>query len=47
MGRLGDWDRVEKKSKPIKFSREDEIWEYVKLSVWVIGAGFYFYFLFF
>ncbi len=45
MGRLGDWDKVEK-NKPIKFSREDEIWEYVKMMIWVLGGLTYLYFLF-
>ena len=46
MGRLGDWDKVEKRRKPIKFSREDEIWEYVKMMIWVLGGLTYLYFLF-
>jgi len=46
MGRLGDWDKVEKRQKPIKFSREDEIWEYVKMMIWVLGGLTYLYFLF-
>ena len=25
MGRLGDWDKVEKKPRPVKFTRGDEI----------------------
>ena len=47
MGRLGEWDRVEKRQKPIKFSREDEIWEYVKMSLIIISGLTYLYFLFF
>ena len=46
MGRLGEWDRVEKRQKPIKFSREDEIWEYVNMSLIIIGGLTYLYFLF-
>ena len=46
MGRLGDWDKVEKRQKPVKFSREDEIWEYVKMMIWVLGGLTYLYFLF-
>ena len=46
MGRLGDWDKVEKRRKPVKFSREDEIWEYVKMMIWVLGGLTYLYFLF-
>ncbi len=46
MGRLGDWDKVEKSRKPVKFSREDEIWEYVKMMIWVLGGLTYLYFLF-
>lgn len=46
MGRLGDWDKVEKRNRPIKFTRADELWEYAKMSVWVLLACTYLYFLF-
>ena len=46
MGRLGEWDKVEKRQRPIKFSRGDEIWEYVKMSLIIIGGLTYLYFLF-
>ena len=43
MGRLGDWDKVEKKPRPIKFTRNDEIWEYTKLGVFIILSYLFFH----
>ena len=31
MGRLGDWDKVEKKRRAIKYTRSDELWDYFKM----------------
>jgi len=46
MGRLGDWDKVERKRRPIKFTRSDEIWEYTKMGIMILAALTYAYFLF-
>ena len=46
MGRLGDWDKVERKPKQIKFSRNDELFEYFKMFLIIcIGIG-YLWFIF-
>ena len=45
MGRLGDWDRVEKRKRPVKFTRQDEFMEYLKMAVWIFLAGVYCYFM--
>ena len=45
MGRLGDWDKVEKKPRPIKFTRNDEIWEYIKLGMVVLMGYLFFHFI--
>ena len=46
MGRLGDWDKVERKPKQIKFSRTDELFEYFKMFLIIcIGIG-YLWFIF-
>lgn len=46
MGRLGDWDKVEKRNRPVKFTRSDELWEYAKMCVLIFLACTYLYFLF-
>ena len=46
MGRLGKWDEVEKKPRPLKFTRGDELWEYFKLSLICIGALAYLGYIF-
>ena len=45
MGRLGDWDKVEKKPRPIKFTRQDELWEYIKLGGIVMMGYLFFHFI--
>ena len=45
MGRLGDWDKVEKKPRPIKFTRGDEIWEYTKLGIFILMSYLFFHFI--
>lgn len=47
MGRLGDWDKVERKRRPVKFTRTDEIMEYLKIVVMIGLALAYAYFLFY
>lgn len=46
MGRLGDWDKVERKNKPIKFTKGDEYWEYFKMFLISLVGFTYLYFLF-
>ncbi len=46
MSRLGDWDKVERKKRPITFTKGDEYWEYFKLLVLFLLAGGYLYFIF-
>ena len=46
MSRQGDWDKVEKKPKPISFTRSDELWEYFKLSVLVAAGLVYLWYIF-
>ena len=46
MGRLGDWDKVERKKRPIKFTKQDEFWEYFKMFIYILLAGVYCYYLF-
>ena len=46
MSRLGDWDKVEKKPKPISFTRSDELWEYFKLLVLVAAGLVYLWYIF-
>ncbi len=46
MGRLGDWDKVEKKKRPISYTRSDELWDYFKMFLIIcIGIG-YLWFIF-
>jgi|TARA_R100000030_G_scaffold32343_1_gene23947 hypothetical protein len=41
MGRLGDWDKVEKKKRPVQFSKQDEYYEYFKMVILIlIGLGY-------
>ena len=46
MGRLGDWDKVERKKKPTTFTKQDEYWEYFKMFIYILLAGVYCYYLF-
>ena len=39
MGRLGDWDKVEKKRRPISYTRSDELWDYFKMFL-IFAAGY-------
>ena len=43
--RLGDWDKVEKKPRPVKFTRGDEIWEYTKLGLFILLSYLFFHFI--
>jgi len=46
MGRLGDWDKVERKKKPVSFTKTDEYYEYFKMFL-IIGLGvMYLWFIF-
>ena len=40
MGRLGDWDKVERKKRPIKFTKQDEFWEYFKMFIYILLQEF-------
>ena len=39
MDRLGDWDKVEKKRRPISYTRSDELWDYFKMFL-IFAAGY-------
>ena len=46
MGRLGDWDKVERKRKPVSFTKTDEYYEYFKMFL-IVGLGvMYLWFIF-
>lgn len=45
MGRLGNWDNVEKRKRPVTFTKSDEIMEYLKLAIWILLACVYCYFM--
>ena len=45
MGRLGDWDKVEKKKRPISYTRSDELWDYIKLGMVVLLGYLFFHFI--
>ena len=45
MGMLGKWDEVEKKPRKITFTRNDELWEYLKLSMIVVIGYLFFHFI--
>lgn len=46
MGRLGDWDKVERKRKPVLFTKTDEYLEYFKMFL-IVGLGvMYLWFIF-
>ena len=47
MGRLGEWDKVERKKRPIKFTRSDELWEYTKMGVIIVMGLAYLWVLWF
>jgi len=42
MGRLGDWDKVEKKKRPISYTRSDELWDYFKMLL-IMGVSYLFF----
>lgn len=46
MGRLGDWDKVEKKPRPVTFTRSDELWEYFKMFLIICMGVTYLWFIF-
>lgn len=43
---MNNWDKIEKRKKPVTFTRNDEIWEYTKLFFLFFLAGGYMYLLF-
>ncbi len=45
MGRLGDWDKVERKKKSVSFAKSDEYWEYFKMLMIVFVGYLYFHFV--
>ena len=45
MGRLGDWDKVEKKRRPISYTRNDELWDYFKMVMIVVVGYLFFHFI--
>ena len=45
MGRLGDWDKVEKRNRPVKFTRSDELWEYAKMCVDIFSMHIFILFI--
>ena len=46
MGRLGEWDKVEKKPRPVTFTRSDELWEYFKMFLIICIGVTYLWFIF-
>ncbi len=46
MGRLGDWDKVEKKRKPVSFTKTDEYYEYFKMFIMIVLGLTYLYYLY-
>ena len=45
MGRLGDWDKVEKKKRPINYTRSDELFDYFKMVMIVVVGYLFFHFI--
>ena len=45
MGRLGKWDEVEKKRRPISYTKSDEYWDYFKMFLKVAVGYLYFHFV--
>ena len=45
MGRLGKWDEVEKKRRPISYTKSDEYWDYFKMFLIVVVGYLYFHFV--
>jgi hypothetical protein len=45
MGRLGDWDKVEIKKRPISYTRKDELWDYFKMFLILVVSYLYFHFV--
>ena len=45
MGRLGDWDKVEKKKRTINYTRNDELWDYFKMFLIFVAGYLYFHFI--
>ena len=46
MGRLGDWDKVERKRKPVSFTKTDEYYEYFKMFIMIVLGLTYLYYLY-
>ena len=45
MGRLGDWDKVEKKRRPISYTKQDEFFDYMKMVLYLLLGYLYFHFV--
>ncbi len=45
MGRLGDWDKVERKKRTINYTRNDELWDYFKMFLILVAGYLYFHFI--
>ena len=45
MGRLGDWDKVEKKRRPITYTKQDEFFDYAKIVLYLLLGYLYFHFV--
>ena len=45
MGRLGNWDKVEKKPRPISYTKQDEFFDYFKFILIFIIGYLYFHFI--
>jgi len=45
MGRLGKWDEVEKKRRPISYTKQDEFFDYGKIVLYLLLGYLYFHFI--
>ena len=45
MGRLGKWDEVEKKRRPISYTKQDEFFDYMKIALYLLLGYLYFHFI--
>ncbi len=45
MGRLGDWDKVERKKRAVSYTRNDELWDYFKMFLILVVSYLYFHFV--
>jgi hypothetical protein len=45
MGRLGDWDKVERKKRPISYTKQDELWDYFKMFLIFVAGYLYLHYV--